>query len=351
MAPTTRPARLPAAATAAVLLLVALIAAARPAAACRVVNVDVSLAASASNATKDAYNTDGVRQHFNLDVNRVTYVNTRAATTACVDSRHEYPVIGTPGGDMCEFIVGLTVYLNQTGQTLSQALADQVLADYIRGLFSARKKFYYHTSDEKLLKVFSEIKAAAFGSPVAFPDQEPINPAERDVWYTSLSKGFNQGCGHLRLMIDNFADYGFTSSELPRAVVRAFFRYWWGTALNSRERRNINYAILQGPLVGKAVAIVDSQGACPTRSPAITSSAAASQLFVFHANAIDTIRKTTMTNWFVNYARRNAPTPLDPTAFYEGVKALQGRHLGATLRLLSPVNQLNVFNVALTTAS
>jgi hypothetical protein len=50
-------------------------------------------------------------------------------------------------------------------------LADQVLADYIRGLFSARKKFYYHTSDEKLLKVFSEIKAAAFGSPVAFPDQ------------------------------------------------------------------------------------------------------------------------------------------------------------------------------------
>jgi hypothetical protein len=183
----------------------------------------------------------------------------------------------------------------------------------------------------------------------------------------------------------------------------------WGTALNSRERRNINYAILQGPLVGKAVAIVDSQGerdtqqhledayalrlipvpqrlqcretrlnldppiyyltlrlcrpqwfakgrtsraqaagvrlyshmprsgpngrtqstaahqaavwrphhtlplhmppaplpprlaplagACPTRSPAITSSAAASQLFVFHANAIDTIRKTTMTNW------------------------------------------------------
>jgi hypothetical protein len=61
-----------------------------------------------------------VRQHFNLDVNRVTYVNTRAATTACVDSRHEYPVIGTPGGDMCEFIVGLTVYLNQTGQTLSQ---------------------------------------------------------------------------------------------------------------------------------------------------------------------------------------------------------------------------------------
>jgi hypothetical protein len=61
-----------------------------------------------------------VRQHFSLDVNRVTYVPTRTATTACVDSRHEYPVIGTPGGDIAEFIGGFAVYLNLTGQTLTQ---------------------------------------------------------------------------------------------------------------------------------------------------------------------------------------------------------------------------------------
>jgi hypothetical protein len=54
---------------------------------------------------------------------------------------------------------------------------------------------------------------------------------------------------------------------------------------------------------------------------------------------------------FVNYARKNAPTPLDPTAFYNGVKALQAQHLGATLRLLSPVNNLNIYGVSLTTAN
>jgi hypothetical protein len=64
-----------------------------------------------------------VRQHFSLDVNRVTYVPTRTATTACVDSRHEYPVIGTPGGDIAEFIGGFAVYLNLTGQTLTQVHA------------------------------------------------------------------------------------------------------------------------------------------------------------------------------------------------------------------------------------
>lgn len=46
-----------------------------------------------------------------------------------------------------------------------------MLAAYIKGQFSAKKRFYYHTSDEKLLKVFSTIKAAGLGSPVAFPDQ------------------------------------------------------------------------------------------------------------------------------------------------------------------------------------
>jgi hypothetical protein len=53
---------------------------------------------------------------------------------------------------------------------LLQDLADKVLSDYIKGQFSARKRFYYHTSDEKLLKVFTGVKAAGFGSPVAFPD-------------------------------------------------------------------------------------------------------------------------------------------------------------------------------------
>jgi hypothetical protein len=54
---------------------------------------------------------------------------------------------------------------------------------------------------------------------------------------------------------------------------------------------------------------------------------------------------------FVNYARRNAKTPLDPTTFYNSVKALQSKHLGATLRLLSPVNTLSVFGVSLTTSN
>jgi hypothetical protein len=75
-----------------------------------------------------------VRQHFSLDVNRVTYVPTRAATTACVDSRHEYPVIGTPGGDIAEFIGGFAVYLNLTAQTLTQVRMLAASLKWILGL-------------------------------------------------------------------------------------------------------------------------------------------------------------------------------------------------------------------------
>jgi hypothetical protein len=50
-------------------------------------------------------------------------------------------------------------------------------------------------------------------------------------------------------------------------------------------------------------------GACSTRSPAISSSAGGSQLFVYHADAIDTIRKTTLTNWWVGALARVVYTP------------------------------------------
>jgi hypothetical protein len=54
MAPATRPTRLPAAAAAA-LLLAALVAVARPAAACRVTNADVSLSSSPAELSSTAY--------------------------------------------------------------------------------------------------------------------------------------------------------------------------------------------------------------------------------------------------------------------------------------------------------
>jgi hypothetical protein len=36
-----------------------------------------------------------------------------------------------------------------------------------------------------------------------FNDSQPTDATEAAAWYDALSQGANQGCGHLRLMIQN----------------------------------------------------------------------------------------------------------------------------------------------------
>jgi hypothetical protein len=58
------------------------------------------------------------------------------------------------------------------------------------------------------------------------PPSAPVNAAARAIWLDALSTGELQGCGHYRLLIEKFADYGLPSPDLPRNLVRAFFNYW-----------------------------------------------------------------------------------------------------------------------------
>jgi hypothetical protein len=58
-----------------------------------------------------------------------------------------------------------------------------------------------------------------------------------------------------------FADYGLTSADIPKAVIKSFYKYWWTTEAGSKERSKINFEILQGPLIGKAVAVIAPTGA------------------------------------------------------------------------------------------
>jgi hypothetical protein len=57
----------------------------------------------------------------------------------------------------------------------------------------------------------------------------------------------------------------------------------WGTAVGSAQRAKASLNVLQGPLDGHAVAIVESKGACAGWSPAMPPSHGGSQAFIFHA--------------------------------------------------------------------
>jgi len=117
----------------------------------------------------------------------------------------------------------------------------------------------------------------------------------------------------------------------------------WGTAPDSVERSKVRYVVVQGPSDGHAVAIIDGEG-CPGKSPALPPSHGGSQLFLYHAGAVDDFRKTVLTRFFVDYAKKQGKT-LDATKFYNDLKSLQSKQLAAVLTLLAPANAVPIWSV------
>lgn len=82
-------------------------------------------------------------------------------------------------------------------------------------------------------------------------------------------------------------DYGLTSAAVPEALIKSFFKYWWGTPLNSPERKLVDFQVKRGPLAGRAVAIANNAGpACMGSTPLAKAAHKGSSLFVYNQKAV-----------------------------------------------------------------
>ncbi|KIY94447.1 hypothetical protein MNEG_13516 [Monoraphidium neglectum] len=106
--------------------------------------------------------------------------------------------------------------------------------------------------------------------------------------------------------------------------------------------------IVQGPLSGEAVAIIDTDGACPGKTAAVPPSHGGSQLFIYHPKAVDDFRLKVLTPFFVSQATKQGKT-IEGPAFYNALKSLQAKQLAAVLELLPPANALPVWAVTIKT--
>ncbi|KAI8463411.1 MAG: hypothetical protein J3K34DRAFT_462441 [Monoraphidium minutum] len=298
----------------------------------------------------DAYDTESVRQHIESQIPIAPLRSNTASTFSCVDGRAEGGVLGTPGGDIAELAGGVLAYLRLTNTSTAGAAADVA----VKGIFkffmdqiaSPERPFYFHTSDEKLIKMFHSLHDAGVNpKPVVFPEMMPTINTE--LWMEKLTNASYQGCGHMRLMVGNYTAYGLDSPAIPQGLIREFFNYWWPTDPSSVERTKITMPVLQGPLTGHAVNIIDSAGACPGMSPPIIPSKGGSQIFVYHAKAVDDFRKDILAPLLSAYAATQGKTVTGPK-FYEEIIQIQNKMLGAVLALLDPANKVGIFTTTVT---
>jgi hypothetical protein len=258
--------------------------------------------------------------------------------------------LGTPGGDFAELATGIAVFCREARVDCTEALVDRVFRSFMSSVASPSRPFHLHTSESSLKKALDEIKDRfpETERPPSLPIVAPEDPERRSAFLDILSSGKIQGCGHVRLMIDEYAAYGLDSDLVPRALLRSFYSYWWPTAVDSKEREKIDFHIHQGTLSGEAVLIVGTAGSssqCSRRSPALTHAWYGGQAFVYNQKAVEDFRKIKMVEFFKTVARAEGGVALDGAKFAAALQSLQDVQLSATLGLLDTAKDAPLISI------
>lgn len=267
------------------------------------------------------------------------YASNTKTSFSCVDSRSDDPMFGTPGGDLCEFAIALTVYFKSIGKTATLEDIRSLFRIFLSTEITEKRPFYFHTDDTRLRRVFKKMTTALGRTITILPNTRPTDESEANKWLDELTESYAQGCGHVRLMINDPATYGLENNFIIKSLIRVFYEEWW--ARSKADKRIFNFSVKLGPLIGGAIAIVDNVGpACKNASPMLSPNVGGSSVFVYHPNAVAAFRESVLVPFFT---KKNKA--LSNTQFLKGVTELFGTQLTATLTNLAPANATDLFAV------
>jgi len=232
------------------------------------------------------------------------YVLAKSKPLSCIDARNPEKTIGTPGGEMAEFINGLSLYLEynqvQTG-TLSvklQELVTNMLKKYIDEVsWPEGRKFFYHTSTDKMIPTLGKLGLKFF------PQSKPSN---FDDFLVAMSNTSAQGCGHLKYMMSEPDKY-----NVPTTVVTAAIRSLLTLYFDDSYKDKILIHSYQYYLRGRGVVLIKHHryneshhcyGYEPYMAPTIRNETLQQDsVFVYHEGYANEFRGNTIAPFFDLY--------------------------------------------------
>ncbi|MCA9707574.1 MAG: rhodanese-like domain-containing protein [Myxococcales bacterium] len=262
---------------------------------------------------------------------------------ACVDGRDDSGVVGTPGGDMGELMVGLAALERLRGQPLSRGK----LTELLRRRLDTFGRFYMHTDIHAANGLIESMRAdsrltAAIGSTYEalewrqWLSEPPIEA--RPVVLEHLCQPGHVGCGHLRLMIQNPEQYEVRSA-LVLDLLRTFFSIRWAGA------SELEAVVLPGGHQEGAVLDVRVEGQLHAYSwiPLLSPAYAGVQMFVNHPQVSDYLRRQ-LAAFLAEQRDLWDGEAIDEAALLEQMRELAQRQLSATLGHLArglPIYELS----------
>ncbi len=249
---------------------------------------------------------------------------------SCIDGRDDHGVIGTPGGDMGEFLLALTGWEAVTGEQLKPAEIQHWLRQYV----DTFGRFYLHTDVNTVQKLVPAVRAdprltahvAHLNSPLEWRQWIKKPPAElHDALIGHYRNPEHVGCGHVKLSIRFPEKYG-ARAGLAADALEAFWRVRW------EGHPELEYVLLGGDHQEKAVVAVTiaEQPWSFSRLPMVSPMIDGEQVFIYHPQVMQLMREQ-----LAEFLTRSAKRPELKEALTAKLIALGNVQAGASLEVLA----------------
>ena len=216
-----------------------------------------------------------------------------ARGTSCVDGREDRAIIGTPGGDAGEFLLGLAAVEAITGREVD---LDDVPA-LVRAFADTFGGIYLHTDNHALNRLARTLGSDERLKDAVIPlhtveDWETFlrhpRPEQRDALLEHLLQPEHVGCGHLKLALTQPEVY-----RIRPALITSFFEAFYSGFWNGAP--DMTWVVLGGDHAEGAVVLVTLEEALQpfTEIPMIAPSISGVQMFVNHPQVVANLREQT----------------------------------------------------------
>ncbi|MDF2696589.1 MAG: Hydroxyacylglutathione hydrolase, partial [Labilithrix sp.] len=254
---------------------------------------------------------------------------------SCVDGRDDSGVIGSPGGDAGELLVGLRALEKMQHRHLTEAEVATLLARRL----DAFGRFYMHTDvDSSNLAVKAMGADPRFEGHLANVDDSLewrrfLASPPRVVREALLEQSLHPehiGCGHLRLSLTHSKEYD-TREGLVASLLRSFHRKHWDGA------SELEVVALAGGHTERAVLNVRIGGPLMpfSRIPLISPAVGGAQVFVHHPRVTSYLRKQLAQFLVMQTDILGTPRSIDAAELHIEMERLGALQLRKTLGALA----------------
>lgn len=252
---------------------------------------------------------------------------------SCVDGRDDSGVVGSPGGDAGELLVGLRALELHMRRELTEGEVE-TLMERRNDVFG---RFYMHTDVHASNEAIKKLRADPRFDAVLTRVNEPLEwrkfwaspPKDlRDALLDVSLDPAHIGCGHLRLELTKPAEYG-TREPLVRSVLRSFHRSRW------ENHPDMELVPLAGGHTERAVVNVRIAGPLLpfSRIPLVSPAVGQAQVFIHHPRITSYLRKQLAE--FLALQEDITRTWIDPGWLHEEMVRIGSVQLGQTLGALA----------------